>query len=138
MVLYQLMVCHCSLQIREGKHIDLDPFPQWYEKINLKDKTTNLIEEKTNLLYTCICMKYTYLNFSDTILIRMIYNKDEYAKQPDSQNSYYWPLICLKKSNKINNSYLGWVDVVIDVTKLDSVYYWVIVTNIHKHGWKEF
>lgn len=51
MVLYQLMVCHCSLQIREGKHIDLDPFPQWYEKINLKDKTTNLIEEKKLIIY---------------------------------------------------------------------------------------
>lgn len=67
----------------------------------------------------------------------MIYNKDEYAKQPDSQTSNYWPLICFKKVIKIN-SYLGWVDFVIDVTKLDPVYYWVIVTNIHKHGWKNF
>lgn len=31
---------------------------------------------------------------------RMIYNKDEYAKQPDSQTSNDWPLICFKKSHK--------------------------------------
>lgn len=47
-------------------------------------------------------------------------------------------LFVLKKVIKKINLYFGWVDVVIDVIKFDLVYYWVVVINIYKYGWKEF
>lgn len=75
MVLYELMVSHCSPKIREGKYIDLNPFPQWYEKIDLDDKKTNLIEKKLIIymyLYEIYISEFIWYDIDKNH--RMIYN----------------------------------------------------------------